>query len=326
MQYRQLGQRGPKVSTIGFGSWAIGGINWGPTDDEESKQALHAALDAGVTLIDTADNYGYGHSEELIEQVLRERCGQGDAIVATKAGTDFYYAKTSEDVGYGPMRQNMDRDYIIFAVEQSLKRLKVDCLDVLQLHSPDTDKLRRDDPWEALALLKQQGKIRHAGLSVQSFRNTEQSFVLDDHGDLIDVLQIRYNLLERDAEEVLFPKAIAKGVGILVRIPLLFGFLTGKFGPESRFGDDDHRRFNLAPEKLEGYLARIARLKPLFDRYPDQTMGQVALRYAITHPACTLAIPGAKRPDQVRGNVAASDFGPLTADDIALVNEIDPIG
>lgn len=325
MQTRQLGRRGPVVSTVGFGSWAIGGINWGPVDDAESRAAIHAALDSGVTLIDTSDNYGYGHSEELIEQVLRERGGRDQITVATKAGTDFYYAKTSDDVGYGPMRQNMDKDYIIYAVEQSLRRLKVECLDVLQLHSPDTDKLRRDDPWEALTLLKQQGKIRHAGLSVQSFRNTEQSFVLDEHGDLLDVLQIRYNMLERDAEAVMFPKAIEKGVGILVRIPLLFGFLTGKFNSASRFGEDDHRRMNLAPDKLESYLTRLEKLRPLFARYPDQTMGQVALRFAITHPACTLSIPGAKRPDQVRANSAASDLGPLTADDIALINQLDPV-
>lgn len=324
MKYRQLGSRGPEVSTIGFGSWAIGGINWGPTDDNESKAALHAALDEGVTLIDTSDNYGYGHSEELIAEVMAERGGKGDVQIATKAGTDFYFAKTSDDVGYGPMRQNVDRDYIVFAVEKSLRRLRVDCLDVLQLHSPDTDKLKRDDPWEALERLKRDGKIRLAGVSIQSFRDTEQSFVLDDRAGLVDVLQVRYNLLERGAEDVLLPKALAKGTGVLVRIPILFGLLAGKFNRRSTFGDDDHRRMNLSPEKLDGYLSRLERLRPLFDRYPEQTMAQVALRFCITHPACTLAIPGAKNPAQASANAKASDLGPLTADDLELIEKLDP--
>ncbi len=123
MRYTQLGKRGPKVSTVGFGAWAIGGMNWGETDDAVSKKALHKALDLGVTLIDTADVYGFGHSEELIAQVLKER-GKGDVIIATKAGNDFYYANPDDDEGYGAIRQTYTKEYIIFAAEQSLKRLQ----------------------------------------------------------------------------------------------------------------------------------------------------------------------------------------------------------
>lgn len=318
MNYVQLGPRGPRVSVIGFGAWAVGGLNWGPTDDTVSRQAIHAALDAGVTFIDTADVYGRGHSEELIAGVLRERGRPADIVIATKAGNDFYNADEKDDQGYGAIRQNYSREYLIFATEQSLKRLGVDCLDILQLHSPDRDKLDRDEPWDALAILKRQGKIRHAGLSVQSFRETEQADLLDLHRDLLDVIQVRYNLLERDAERVLFPKARQYGIGVIVRIPLLFGLLTGKFTRASRFGDDDHRRMNLSPEKLDANLTRLEALKPLFARYPTQTMAQVALRFCITHPACHTVIPGAKTPEQVRDNVAAGDLGPLTADDCRL--------
>ena len=229
MDYVRLGERGPRVSAVSFGAWAIGGMNWGTTDDGISKRALHAALDQGVTLIDTADVYGFGHSEDLIAEVIQER-SKGEVIIATKAGNDFYHADKDDDRGYGAIRQNADKEYIISAAEKSLKRLKVEALDILQLHSPDLEKLQRDDPWEALYQLKRQGKIRHAGWSVQSFQESDQAFLLDLHHELIDCIQVRYNLLERDAERELFPKAQKYGIGVIVRIPLLFGFLTGKFG------------------------------------------------------------------------------------------------
>lgn len=319
MQKCRLGLRGPEVSRVGFGAWAIGGKNWGPTDDSVSKKALHAALDAGVNLIDTADVYGFGHSETLIAEVLRERGGRDGIVIATKAGNDFYNADAGDDKGYGAMKPNYTKDYLIGAAEQSLRRLGVDCLDILQLHSPNTEVLERDEPWDALATLKRDGKILHAGLSIQSFRETEQAFVLDRHADLLDVIQVRYNLLERMAEEVLFPKALEHGVGVIVRIPLLFGLLTGKFTRETRFGEDDHRQMNLSPEKLDTYLTRLERLRPLFGLFPDQTMTQVSLRFCITHPACHTAIPGAKTPQQVADNCRAGELGPLPPETRALI-------
>jgi len=310
MQYTKLGKRGPMVSTIGFGARAIGGMNWGKTDDEVSKRALNEALDQGVTLIDTADVYGFGHSEELIAEVIKQR-GKGNVIIATKAGNDFYFATEEDDQGYGPIRQNYDKDYLIYAAEQSLKRLGVEALDILQLHSPDLEKLERDEPWLALEQLKRDGKILHAGLSIQSFKETEQAHLLDLHHDILDSIQVRYNLLEREAEKVLFPKAMQYGIGVIVRIPLLFGLLTGKFDRNTKFTGDDHRKMNLSPEKLEKYLTQLDKMKPLFERYPDQTMAQVSLRFCISHPACHTAIPGAKTPQQVRDNCAASDLGPI---------------
>lgn len=322
MKYTQLGQRGPKVSTIGFGAWAIGGKNWGPTDDGVSIAALNAALDAGVNFIDTADVYGFGHSEELIARVIRDRRPK-DLVIATKAGNDFYNADAEHDQGYGPIRQNYDRDHIVFAAEQSIKRLGVDALDILQLHSGDLEQLSRDDPWDALADLKRAGKIKHAGWSVQSFKDDEQAHIIDEHAELLDVLQIRYNLLEREPEQTVFDRAREYGIGVIVRIPLLFGLLTGKFNRDSTFGEDDHRRMNLSPEKLDDYLGRLERIGPLFARFPKETMTQVSLRFCITHKACHTAIPGAKTPQQVADNCAASDLGPLPADAVEFIAETD---
>ncbi len=313
MRYIELGTRGPLVSTIGFGAWAIGGMNWGPTDDAVSIRAINEAMDQGTTLLDTADVYGFGHSEELIAGVLAER-GKGDVIVATKAGSDFYQAIEKGLITTDAVKPNYTRDYLVRACEESLKRLRLDTIDILQLHSPALDLLENDEPWEALTLLKEQGKIRWAGLSVQSFKETEQAALLDQHPGVLDVLQVRYNLLEREAEEVLFPKAMEHGIGVIVRIPLLFGLLTGKFNRDSKFGEEDHRRLNLSEEKLAGYLGQLEHLQPLFDRYPDETMGQVSLRFCQSHPACHTVIPGGKTPEQVVANCRASDLGPIPKD------------
>jgi aryl-alcohol dehydrogenase-like predicted oxidoreductase len=310
MQYVQLGDRGPKVSSIGFGAWAIGGMNWGKTDDKQSRTAIHAALDHGVTLIDTADVYGFGHSEDLIAQVIQER-GKGDVKIATKVGNDFYFASKEDDTGYGAIRQNYDPDYLIFAVEQSLKRLNLETLDILQLHSPDLDKLEKEEPWEVLTKLKDQGKIIHAGFSIQSFKETEQAHLLDRYHTLIDCIQVRYNLLERDAEKVLFPKAQKYGIGVIVRIPLLFGFLSGKFDKSSKFGPDDHRHMNLSADKLENYLYLLQQMQVIFDRYSEQSKAQVSLRFCLSHAACQVAIPGAKTAQQVIENCMASDLGSI---------------
>ncbi|MGB9692748.1 MAG: aldo/keto reductase [Candidatus Sumerlaeaceae bacterium] len=313
MEKRRLGAKGPWVTVIGFGAWAIGGTNWGPTDDKQSKEALHAALDTGVNFIDTADVYGYGHSEELIGQVLAERGHPEDVAIATKAGNDFYSARPEDDKGYGPIRPNYSVQYLISAVERSLRRLGLECVDILQLHSPNTDILERDEPWEALARLKEQGKIRHAGLSVQSFKETEQTPVVEKWAKegLLDVIQVRYNLLEREAERTLFPTAQRYGVGVIVRIPLLFGFLTGKFTRETRFGEDDHRRMNLSPEKLEKYFTELEALEPELAEERQRTgatRAQQALAFCLRHPACHTVIPGAKTAAQVMENVAAARF------------------
>lgn len=307
MKHVKLGRSGPLVSIIGFGAWGISGRDWGVTDDLNSKKAIHAALDNGVNFIDTADVYGFGHSEQLISEVLDERGRRDNVVIATKAGNNFY-PYLGKDFDTTPANPDYSKKHLIFAAEQSLKRLKVDVLDLLQLHSPSLDILENDEPWEALQILKDQGKIKLAGLSVQSFKETEQAHLLDEHFNLLDVLQVRYNLLEREAEEVLFPKAQQYGMGVIVRIPILFGFLAGKFGPETRFGDNDHRRFNLSPEKLTGYLERLNKMEPFFNKYKDHSMAQLALRFTVSHPACHVVIPGGKTPAQVIENAAAGDL------------------
>ena len=307
MEYKKLGTRGPVISTVGFGAWGISGRDWGTTDDDRSLKAIETALDSGVTFIDTADVYGFGHSEELIREVLDRRPDKDKIVIASKAGNNFY-PFLGQEHRTTPMNTDYSVKHLVFAAEQSLRRLNLEVLDILQLHSPDLEILEREEPWLALEKLKKDGKIKHAGWSVQSFKETEQAHILERHNELLDVIQVRYNLLEREAEKVLFPMALKYGTGVIVRIPLLFGFLSGKFKTDARFGDNDHRRLNLSPQKLEAYLADLKRYQPLFDEYPEHTMAQLSLRFCIAHPACHTVIPGGKTPEQVRENVVASDL------------------
>jgi aryl-alcohol dehydrogenase-like predicted oxidoreductase len=307
MKYQKLGVKGPLVSTVGFGAWGISGRDWGKTDDESSRQAIHAALDAGVNFIDTADVYGFGHSEDLIRQVLEERADRNNIIIATKAGNNFY-PHISEDHKTTPIHHDYSVKHLEFAAEQSLKRLNVDVLDILQLHSPGLEILEKDEPWLGLERLKKAGKIKHAGWSVQSFQETAHAHILEKHHKLIDVIQVRYNLLEREAEKVLFPLAIKYGTGVIIRIPLLFGLLTGKFTSSTTFGENDHRRANLAPEKLKAYLKDLESYRNIFEKYPNPTPAQLSLRFCISHPACHTVIPGGKNRQQVEENVSASDL------------------
>ncbi|MCF6242349.1 MAG: aldo/keto reductase, partial [Bacteroidales bacterium] len=309
MKYTKLGKNGSQISTVGFGAWGISGQDWGKTDDKESMKALHHALDKGVTFIDTADTYGFGHSEELIAKVIKERGKSDNLLIATKAGNDFYpYLENQNKHKITPINPNYSKEYLISAAEKSLKRLGVETLDVLQLHSPGTELLERDEPWEALETLKKQGKIKLAGWSVQSFMEIEQAFILERHHDLIDVIQVRYNLLERDAEKELFPLALKYGTGVIIRIPILFGLLAGKFNRNSRFGKDDHRNFNLSPEKLSAYLDKLDKMKDFFDKYKDYSYAQLSLRFCIAHPAADVVIPGMKTIKQVEENIIASDL------------------
>jgi len=186
--------------------------------------------------------------------------------------------------------------------------LGVETLDILQLHSPDIEKLNRDEPWEALETLKRDGKILHAGLSIQSFKESDQAFLLDEHHDILDCIQVRYNLLEREAEKVLFPKAQQYGIGVIVRIPLLFGLLTGKFNRDTRFGENDHRRMNLSSEKLDHYLTELDNMEQAYDEHPGYSKAQTSLAFCLKHQACHTVIPGGKTPEQVIDNCQATEL------------------
>ena len=320
MNHTILGKTGLKISKIGFGAWGISGRDWGSTDDKDSKTALHSAMDLGVTLIDTADNYGWGHSENLIADVLKERSDRKNIVIATKAGNNFY-PFLDEKHKLSPVNWDFSKKHIIFAAENSLGRLGVEQIDILQLHSPTLDMIKNEEAFEALEILKSQGKIKHAGWSITSFKETEQTKMVEKYHELIDVLQIRYNLFERQAEEALFPVAQKYNIGVIVRIPLLFGFLTGKFDKDSQFGQDDHRSMNLSPEKLETYVNMLGLYDDFFMKNREYTKAQLSLNFCVSHPAAHVVIPGCKNTTQVEDNVVAGSITSIKYDDYPKIKK-----
>ncbi|MCS7221529.1 MAG: aldo/keto reductase [Anaerolineae bacterium] len=314
MQYRELGRTGWRVSEISFGAWAIGSA-WGPVDDRESLAAMHRALDLGVNFFDTADVYGDGHSEQLIARLRRER--QETFYVATKAGR-----RLSPHTADGYTAENLTR-----FVERSLKNLETDCLDLLQLHCPPTEVYYRPEVFGALDDLVKAGKIRYYGVSVEK---VEEGLKAIEYPG-VQTVQIIFNMFRHRPAELFFPEAKRRGVGIIARVPLASGLLTGKMTRETTFPPDDHRNFNrygqafdrgetFSGVDFEVGLQAVEELKALVP--PGATMAQLALRWILMFDAVSCAIPGAKRPAQVEENVRAAELPPLTPEQMAKVREV----
>ena len=294
-----------RVSAVSLGTWAFGS-EWGKVSDEDSYASLNRAIDLGVNLLDTADVYGDGHSERLIGRLLKER-RDDEIFVATKAGRRLE-PHTAE--GY-------DHENLLGFVERSLENLKVEALDLLQLHCPPTDAYRQDFTFEALDRLQEAGKIKNYGVSVETVE--EARMALEYPG--VKTVQIVFNIFRQKPAEEFFPLAEERNIGILARVPLASGLLSGKMTAGRDFPEDDHRNFNregqvfdrgetFAGVPFETGLAAAEELKELVPE--GYTLAQLALRWILMHPAVSCAIPGAKRTDQVDDNVAAADMPPLS--------------
>ena len=315
MEYRTLGRTGLQVSAIGFGAWAIGG-SWGTVDDEQSVRALHAAVDAGVNFIDTADVYGDGRSERLIARLRRERPGE-TIHVATKAGR-----RLPEQTPGGYTRGNL-----VAWVDRSLQNLETEALDLLQLHCPPSAVFANPGVYGVLDDLVAAGKIRHYGVSVE--RIDEALEAIRHPG--VETVQIIFNMFrERPADEF-FPAARAANVGVLARVPLASGLLTGKLTKTTAFAADDHRRFNREGEAFDKgetfsgvpYEVGLRAVEELKRLVPSNgTLAQLALRWILMFPEVSCAIPGARTPEQARANAAAADLRPLDAETMRAVREV----
>jgi aryl-alcohol dehydrogenase-like predicted oxidoreductase len=314
MQYRELGRTGWKVSAISFGAWAIGGT-WGTVSDRESLAALHSALDHGVNFFDTADVYGDGRSERLLAQLRRER--KEEFHIATKAGR-----RLDPHVAEGYNRKNLTA-----FVERSLKNLETEALDLLQLHCPPTEVFYMPEVFSVLDDLKQAGKLQHYGVSVEKVEEALKAIEYPN----VQTVQIIFNIFRQRPKELFFAEALRRKVGILARVPLSSGMLTGKFTKDSRFEKDDHRAFNREGESFDrgetfsglDYdigLQAVDELRPLVPS--GMSMSQMALRWILMFPAVTCAIPGGKRVDQVSENVKAADLPPLPDETMSSIESI----
>lgn len=305
MNYRTLGRTGQSVSEIGFGAWAIGGMSYGTTRDEESLQALETAWEHGVTFFDTADTYGEGHSEALIGRFLKGK--RERAFVATKAGWDFYH---------GGSRKNFAPDYLRFACGESLKRLETDRIDLYQLHNPRLEEIESGEIFKVLDELKAAGKIRFYGVSV----HTPREALAVIRSGKADTIQLIFNPIDQRPVAEVFPEAERAKVGIIAREPLACGLLTGKYVPGSRFPKNDHRN-RWPKEKLETDFRKIERLKSAL-KNPGDSLVQETLEFILSFETVSTVIPGAKTKDQVLEQVAASESPRLSAEEISRLREI----
>jgi aryl-alcohol dehydrogenase-like predicted oxidoreductase len=315
MEYRPLGRTGWDISTISFGAWGIGGDVWGDTDDAESMRSLHRAVDLGVNFIDTADVYGDGHSERLIGQLLRERSER--IIVATKAGR-----RLPAQTAAGYSRANLTS-----FVERSLTNLGVESIDLLQLHCPPSEVYGMPEVFGILDDLVSAGKLRFYGVSVELVADALRAIEYEG----VQSVQIIFNMFRLKPADRFLAAAAERKVGILARVPLASGLLTGKLTAQSHFPETDHRTFNRHGEAFDqgetfsgvpyaSGLDAVEELRALVP--PGASMAQFALRWILMHPEVTAAIPGAKSVSQVDDNVHAADLLPLTNEAMAQVRAV----
>lgn len=314
MQYRTLGRTGWNVSTISFGAWAIGG-SWGSVDDHDSLAALHRSIDLGVNFIDTADVYGDGRSERLVARLRKER--QEQIFVATKAGR-----RLDPHIASGYNRNNLAA-----FVERSLKNLDTDAIDLLQLHCPPTEVYYMPETFGVLDDLVKAGKLRYYGVSVEKVEEALKAIEYPN----VQTVQIIFNIFRQRPSDLFFAEAIRRKVGILARVPLASGLLTGKLTPRSTFDPDDHRAFNRHGEAFDrgetfagvDYETGLEVVEEVRELLPTGwSMPQFALRWILMFDAVTCAIPGAKNPAQAEDNVRSADLPALEAETMERIMQI----
>ncbi len=311
MKYRELGNSELTVSEIGFGAWGIGGsagghAAYGLTDDAESIRALHAALDAGVTLYDTSDLYGMGHSELLIGRAFQQRRDQ--VVIATKGGM----VNPAGEQDFSP-------SYLRGALERSLSRLASDYVDLYQLHSPPPEELEQiADLAHFLETLVKEGKARVTGVSARSPQ--EALLLVERHG--FRSIQANLNLLDWRAIDCgLLERCRSLGVGVIARTPLCFGFLTGRYSCDNVSDPHDHRA-RWPREQLERWIAAAASYGAVINSGGEQTSGQKSLRFCLSFDVVSAVIPGMLTAEQVQENILASSLGALTPEELIQVERI----
>jgi aryl-alcohol dehydrogenase-like predicted oxidoreductase len=303
MKYRKLGRTGWKVSEVSFGSWAIGGT-WGEVNDSESLEALHKALELGVNFFDTADVYGDGRSEKLLAKLRKE--SNQKFYIATKTGR-----RLNPHIAEGYNKKNLTS-----FVERSLKNLDTEAIDLLQLHCPPTEVYYMPEVFGILDEMVNAGKLRFYGVSVEKVEEALKAIEYPN----VQSVQIIFNMFRHRPAELFFEQAKKRNVGILARVPLSSGMLTGKLKPDSKFESDDHRNFNRHGESFDrgetfsgvDYNTGLKTVDELKAICPNgMSLTQFALKWILTFDAVTCTIPGAKRKDQVIENINAADLPDL---------------
>jgi aryl-alcohol dehydrogenase-like predicted oxidoreductase len=304
-----------RVSEISLGTWAFGG-DWGTVSEDDAYVALNRAVDLGVNFLDTADVYGDGRSEKLIGRLLKNR-PNAEILVGTKAGRRLD-SHTADGYNY---------DNLSAFVERSLQNLGVEALDLLQLHCPPTETYRQDSTFEALDRLQEAGKVSNYGVSVEKVEEARMALSYPN----VKTVQIIFNIFRQKPADEFFPLAEERNVGVLARVPLASGLLSGKMTADRAFTEDDHRNFNREGQAFDrgetfsgvDFETGLRAAEELKQLVPEgHTLAQFALRWILMHPAVSCAIPGGKNPSQVEDNVAAAEMPPLSDEIMHRVREI----
>ena len=316
MKFRQLPRTDLVVSEVGFGVWTVATNWWGRIEEADRAALLENALELGVNFFDTADTYGDGYGEEILAKVLGHR--RQDLVIATKFGYDIY-DPTPRD-GHRERPQKFDRDFVIYACEQSLRRLNTDYIDLYQAHNPRVDALERDELFEVLEQLKFEGKIRYYGVALGPdigwFEEGETSM----RDRQVDSLQIIYSILEQEPARDFFPIAAAQEVGLLSRVPHASNTLTGDLIQIPTFNENDHRAFRRA-EWLREAIAKVERVKFLVQE-DARTMAQSAIQFCLKKPEIKSVLPNFTNLDELREYTAAVAAPPLTDEEQTLLDEL----
>lgn len=303
MEYRELGTTGLSASVIGLGTWVMGGWLWGGAEDRESLATIRRAIDLGINLIDTAPIYGHGRSEELVGRAVAESGRRSDLILATKVGLEWNSEKTK-------VWRNSRRARMLSEIEDSLRRLRTSYIDIYQVHWPDTST-PFEETMDVLLELQRQGKIRHIGVSNFDVPQMERCLKVAP----VQVLQPPYNLFEREIEEAILPFCRKRRIGTLIYGPLCRGLLSGKYRGHETFSKGDVREMDpkFKEDRLRAYVACVERLRKVAERY-QKSVGQLAIRWCLDQPGVTVALCGARRPDQIEENAGGAGWTIAEAD------------
>ena len=299
MQFRSLGKTGATVSEIGYGAWGIGGEMWQGSEDAQSMIALRKAVELGVNFFDTALAYGNGHSEMLVGKLRRNSVEK--IVIATKVPPKNRQWPARSGV---PFNETFPKNYIIESTEKSLKNLRVETIDLQQLHVWSDEWVGADEIWEAVRLLKGQGKIKAFGISVND--HAPGSALKAARTGMVDTFQVIYNIFDQSPEEELFPYCLTNNIGIIVRVPLDEGGLTGRITPDTVFPDRDWRNNYFRGDRKQQVYDRVKKLKTFLGA-EAKTLPELALRFILSHPAVSTIIPGMRSVANVETNTAVSD-------------------
>jgi len=308
MKYRKLGKTGLDVSEIGYGAWGIGKSMWLGASDDESVAALHRSIDLGLNFIDTALGYGNGHSEKLVGQVVRER--SETIYVATKIPPRNMQWPAPSGI---PARDTFPADHIISCTDMSLRNLGLDKIDLQQFHVWSDEWVGEGDWLEAVRKLKEQGKIGHFGVSINDHQPANAIKLIKT--GVVDSVQVIYNIFDQSPEEELFPACIAHNVGVIVRVALDEGGLTGRIGPDTTFEEGDFRGNYFRGERKQQVYDRVAAIASDIGISTDE-MAETALRFVLSHPAVSTVIPGMRSIRNVERNMTVSDGRVLTEEQL----------